>query len=115
MFICLNLSHRLIVSEVLYQESFYGDYRRIFWRYFEIVCPLSFFYVDLQCPLISGRCNGRELKGRNHSYAHARRLSLENKFVGSTLNSKSPLLVQSLKILCFIPTSVALAGLAILW
>ena len=40
---CLNLSHRLIVSEVLYQESFYGDYKRIFWHYFEIVCPLSFF------------------------------------------------------------------------
>ena len=42
-FICLNLSYRLIVSEVLYQESFYGDYRRIFWPYFEIVCQLSFF------------------------------------------------------------------------
>ena len=47
------------------------------------------------------------LKGRDHGYAHARRLSLQNKFVGSTLNSKSPLLVQSLKILRFIPTSVA--------
>ena len=49
--------------------------------------------------------------GRPHC---ARRLSLQNKFVGSTLNSKSPLLVQSLKILRFIPTSVALAGLVIL-
>ena len=37
------------------------------------------------------------------------------KFVGSALNSKSPLLVQSLKILLFIPTYVALAGLVILW
>ena len=32
------------------------------------------------------------LKGRDHGYAHARRLSLQNKFVGSTLNSKSLLL-----------------------
>ena len=54
------------------------------------------------------------LKGRDHGFAHARRLSLQNKFVGSTLNSISPLLVQSLKILRFIPTSVALAGLVIL-
>ena len=54
------------------------------------------------------------LKGRDHGYAHARRLSLQNKFVGSTLNSKSPLPVQSLKILRFIRTSVALAGLVIL-
>ena len=54
-------------------------------------------------------------KGCDHGYAHARRLSLQNKFVGSALNSKSPLLVQSLKILLFIPTSVALAGLVILW
>ena len=55
------------------------------------------------------------LRGRDHVYAHARRLSLQNKFVGSTLISKSPLLVQSLKILRFISTSVALAGLVILW
>ena len=54
------------------------------------------------------------LKGLVHDNAHARRLSLQNKFVGSTLNSKSPLLVQSLKILRFIWTSVALAGLVIL-
>ena len=58
--------------------------------------------------------NAGGLKGRDHGYAHARRLSLQNKFVGSTLNSKSPLPVQSLKILRFIPTSVALAGLVIL-
>ena len=50
------------------------------------------------------------LKGRDHGSTHARRLSLQNKFVGSTLNSKSPLLVQSLKILRFIPTSVASRG-----
>ena len=54
------------------------------------------------------------LKGLVHDNAHARRLSLQNKFVGSTLNSKSPLPVQSLKILRFIRTSVALAGLVIL-
>ena len=54
------------------------------------------------------------LKGRDHGYTHACRVSLQNKFVGSTLNSKSPLPVQSLKILRFIPTSVALAGLVIL-
>ena len=60
--------------------------------------------------------SGREtvLKGLVHDKAHARLLSLQNKFVGSTLNSKSPLQVQSLKILCFIRTSVALAGLVIL-
>ena len=58
-------------------------------------------------------CTMSLLKARDHGYAHARRLSLQNKFVGSTLNSKSPLLVQSLKILRSIPTSVALAGLVI--
>ena len=57
---------------------------------------------------------GSTLKGRDQGYAHARRLSLQKKFVGPTLNSKSPILVQSLKILQFIPTSVALAGLVIL-
>ena len=55
-----------------------------------------------------------DLKGLVHDNAHAPRLSLQNKFVGSTLNSKSPLPVQSLKILRFVPTSVALAGLVIL-
>ena len=54
------------------------------------------------------------LKGLVHDNTHARRLSLQNKFVGSTINSKSPLPVQSLKILRFIRTSVALAGLVIL-
>ena len=54
------------------------------------------------------------LKGLVHDNAHARRLSLQNKFVGLTLNSKSPLAVQSLTILRFIRTSVALAGLVIL-
>ena len=56
----------------------------------------------------------QRLKGLVHDNAHARRFSLQNKFVGSTLNSKSPLPVQSLKILRFIRTSVALAGLVIL-
>ena len=55
-----------------------------------------------------------KFKGLVHDNAHARRLSLPNKFVGSTLNSKSPLPVQSLKILRFIRTSVPLAGLVIL-
>ena len=54
------------------------------------------------------------LKGLVLDDAHARRLSLQNKFVESTLNSKSPLPVQSLKILRFTRTSVALAGLVIL-
>ena len=54
------------------------------------------------------------LQGLVHDNAHARRLSLQNKFVGSTLNSKSPLPVQSLKILRFVRTSVALVGLVIL-
>ena len=62
--------------------------------------------------IISSSCCS--LKGLVHDNAHARRLSLQNKFVGSTLNSKSPLRVQSLKILRFIRTSVALAGLVIL-
>ena len=55
-----------------------------------------------------------ELKGLVHDNAHARRLFLQNIFVGSTLNSNSPLPVQSLKILRFIRTSVALVGLVIL-
>ena len=54
------------------------------------------------------------LKGLVHDNAHTRHLSPQNKFVGSTLNSKSPLPAQSLKILRFIPTSVALAGVVIL-
>ena len=69
-------------------------------------------------PETSSRCNmiprRTKFKGRDHGYVHARRLSLQNKFVRSTLNSKSPLLMESLKILRFIPTSAALAGLVIL-
>ena len=69
-------------------------------------------------PETSSCCNmiprRTKFKGRDHGYAHARRLSLRNKFVRSTLNSKSPLLMESLKILCFIPTSATLAGLVIL-
>ena len=51
------------------------------------------FSVETSCyvPLLSTST----LKGRDHGYAHARHLSLQNKFVGSTLNSKSPLPVQS--------------------
>ena len=70
--------------------------------------PQTFWYVAVFR-------NDFTFKGCDHGYAHARRLSLQNKFVGSALNSKSPLLVQSLKILLFIPISVALAGLVILW
>ena len=70
--------------------------------------PQTFLYVAVFR-------NDFTFKGCDHGYAPARRLSLQNKFVGSALNSKSPLLVQSLKILLFIPTSVALAGLVILW
>ena len=29
--------------------------------FLEIVRPWNIFYVDLQCPLISGRCAGRKL------------------------------------------------------
>ena len=44
--ICLDLSHGLIVSEVLCQESFYGDYRRSFFlRDFWNCLPLEFFKV----------------------------------------------------------------------
>ena len=63
--------------------------------------------------LPAARFNNIFLKGLVHDNADARRLSVQNKFVGSTLNSKSPLPVQSLKILRFIRTSVALAGLVI--
>ena len=48
----LNLSHRSIVSEVLYEESFYGDYRIIFWHYFEIVCLWNVFRW-IYCVLLS--------------------------------------------------------------
>ena len=58
--------------------------------------------------------NIKILKGLDHGYAHARSQALQNKFVGSTLNSKSPLLLQSFKIRRFVLTSVALAGPVIL-
>ena len=70
--------------------------------------PWSFWYVA-----VFG--NDFTFKVRDHGYAHTRLLFLQNKFVGSTLNSKSPLLVQSLQVLLFIPISVALAGLVVLW
>ena len=54
------------------------------------------------------------LKGLDHRYAHARRHALQNKFVGSTMNSKTPVLLQSFKIRRFVFTSVALAGPVIL-
>ena len=43
--------------------------------------------------IVQGSNTGRktDLKERDHGYAHARHLSHQNKFVGSTLNSKSPL------------------------
>ena len=34
-------------------KDFFGVILKLF--------AVEFFYVDLQCPLISGRCNGREL------------------------------------------------------
>ena len=82
------------------------------WKMYNIPCILvdwNFF----RKPRASGSSSS-SLKGLVHGNVHARRLSLQNKFVGSTLNSKSPLPVQSLKILRFIRTSVALAGLVIL-
>ena len=63
---------------------------------------------------VRGQFEIKSLKGLDHGYAHARRQALKNKFVGSTLNSKSPLLVQSFKIRRFVLTSVALAGPVIL-
>ena len=70
-----------------------------------------YMWPYLMFPIAEGK---QQLKGLVHDNAHARGLSLQNKFVGSTLNSKSPLPVQSLKILRFIRTSVPLAGLVIL-
>ena len=75
---------------------------------------LVFFFYPMWCQTELVLKIWLPLKGLVHDNAHARRLSLQNKFVGSTLNSKSPLPVQSLKILRFIRTSVALAGLVIL-
>ena len=81
-----------------------------------VIC-IIYFLDPIQLGEIKSGCQrkpGKMLKGLVHDNAHARRLSLQNKFVGSTLNSKSPLPVQSLKILRFIRTSVALADLVIL-
>ena len=75
---------------------------------------LVFFFYPMWCQTELVLKIWLPLKGLVHDNAHARRLSLQNKFVASTLNSKSPLPVQSLKILRFIRTSVALAGLVIL-
>ena len=75
-------------------------------------CPMSLFQGHVAGWNFSQ--HRTSLKGLVHDNAHARSFSLQNKFVGSTLNSKSPLPVQSLKILRFIRTSVALAGLVIL-
>ena len=47
--------------------------------------PQTFWYVAVFR-------NDFTFKGCDHGYAHARGLSLPNKFVGSALNSKSPLL-----------------------
>ena len=42
--ICSDLSHGLIVSEVLCQESFYGDYRRsFFFAWFLTLFALGIF------------------------------------------------------------------------
>ena len=40
-FICLYLSHHLIVSTVLYQESFCGDYRQIFVSFLKLLFALG--------------------------------------------------------------------------
>ena len=76
------------------------------------------FFLSAGQKLICSHSDGLRIdlsKRLVHDNGHARRLSLQNKFGGSTLNSKSQLVVQSLKILGFISTSVALAGLVILW
>ena len=80
---------------------------KIFQRQMKVALEVKF------TPLLSRY--SKVLKGLVHDNAHARHLSLQNKFVRSTLNSKSPLPVQSLKILHFIRTSVALGGLVLLW
>ena len=55
-FISFNLSHRLIVSEVF----FFKNRSVVITEEFYCVSFETFFYVDLQCPLISGRSTGRE-------------------------------------------------------
>ena len=83
------------------------SYGKLFFSHFSLA-------VGIHCVLPKPCIVISRLKGLVHDNAHARRFSLQNKFVGSTLNSKLPLPVQSLKILRFIRTSVALAGLVIL-
>ena len=61
-FICLYLSRRLIVSAVLYQESFYGDYRRIFASFLKLlfalgICLPGFTVSSYQRPLDWQRIN----------------------------------------------------------
>ena len=61
-FICLYLSHHLIVSAVLYQESFYGDYRRIFVSFLKLlfalgICLPGFTVSSYQRPLDWQRIN----------------------------------------------------------
>ena len=63
-FICLNLSHRLIVRKVCIKNHYMVITEEVFCVIFEIICPWNFstfFYIDLQCPLIIGRFTGREL------------------------------------------------------
>ena len=55
-FICLYLSHRLIVSAVLYQQSFCSDYRRIFGSFLKLlfalgICLPGFTVSSYQRPL----------------------------------------------------------------
>ena len=80
---------------------------------FELV--ISFLRKNLVIHAFFLFCQNKyNLKGLDHGYAHARRHALQNKFVGSTINSKTPLLLQSFKIRRFVFTSVALAGPVIL-
>ena len=52
-FICLNLGHRLVITE---------DFLRYFWN----CLRLEFNCVDLQCPPISSHCTGSFWKKINH-------------------------------------------------
>ena len=95
---------RIIVNQSLLEPTF----KRVTCTEGKFICSLTL------TSLVNKDASLKILKGLVHDNAHARRLSLQNKFVGLTLNSKSPLAVQSLTILRFIRTSVALAGLVIL-
>ena len=76
------------------------------------ICFLFFYWLYVpQLTSETGKKGEKKEKERKkerlrRNFKHARRLSLQNKFVGSTLNSKFPLLLQSLNFLRFIPTSV---------